>query len=122
MWLILMILWWVAGLIGLVLSLALLRVAVLRRRHIDRRQVLAHGLATRLVRSASERSLFFGFIWFNAPIVYRMFNVAPNTGIRDPTTSSLPFGMIAVAGTVVVVVTAFSLVILFYDLRDLLKR
>jgi hypothetical protein len=121
-WFVVMVTWWLVGFVGLILSLGLLRAARGRRHQLTPAQPLAWGLATRMVRSALDRAIVFAFIFVNAPVVYRMFDVRPNSGLGDPAMSSLPFGVIALAGLIVVAAGAASLVLLVLDLRDLLRR
>jgi hypothetical protein len=119
LWISIMTVWWGTGLVGLVLSVAGLRVALKRRRAIDNGPVLARGLATRLVRAGVTRTVIFTFFLLNAPVVFNMFDVDRDTGINDVVSSTLPFGVIAFAAVVVALSGVVLVFLAVEDLRDM---
>lgn len=119
-WVGIMILWYLSAFVGLVLSIAGVRTA-LRVRSADPPWISRQG-ATRMVRLALTRLVIFSFLFVNAPIVFWMFQVTPETQLTEIVPGALPFWLIALAG--IIVATASTLIVIFtvLDLRDVLRR
>lgn len=121
MWSAVILIWSLIGIVGVVLSVASLRVATAKRRMVPANRPLLLMASTHIVRSAWSRIALFAFLVLNGPLVNRMFDIPPRAGIGDQIDVNAPFGVVLASGAGLTLAGAIALWLLVADTKDLLR-
>jgi hypothetical protein len=110
--------WWVANLVGLIVSVASLRVALtFRHLQLERRRNGPNPL-----RVATGRTIMYAALFIDAPNVYILFRPNRTTGLSDRVLTGGPFALIFFSAMVLAGAIVAVVVLAFLDLRDMRRQ
>lgn len=116
LWLIIVTLWWLAGVAGLAYSFASLRTALSLRRMDGENRLTDLALYLAIARLTIFSGPFLG-----APIFFNMFRLRSGVEFTEVAPVVLPFGIILLGALVMLAATLITLMLAIMEVRTLMK-
>lgn len=120
LWVLSLGVWWATGFIGMIISVASLRTALVMRQTVS--SEIEQRYVELVLNSAVARLAIFVVPFFSAPVFISMFRIGSSTQFSNTVTTVLPFGVIALSMSTVAMVSSAILVFVLADLRSVLKQ
>lgn len=115
LWLLVLAVWWTAGIVGVAYSFASLRRALILRRD----EISDRRYADVCLYAAAARMVIFAVPSLGAPIFYNAFRLPGGARFSDVAPTVLPFGVFVLVSLVMTSATIATLILVIIELRAL---